>query len=559
MGHQVTFYPRGKMHPTILNNWFQGVPIQRYFGGCEARHETFISIDHFTFSPPLASKANLAFVFFPQIDEKPPEGVRLLTVSNYTKEHVKFKWGREADTLYLPIKGIYKPLRKEKMILHVSRFTEPSEWADKAQRQMIQVFRMYQRELSDWQLVFAGSLDPNQEDYFNELTLMAQGLQCSFMMNPSDMEMANLYGRAAIYWHATGISIPNIPSAQEHLGLAPLEAQAAGCVPVVFRSGGMPEVVLDGKTGALIDDPRQMGQVTAKLAHDWSAWSGMSQQAIQWSIPWQDYEAFKSRLIYAIAGLPIPEMPEYPVHVPYSSSDVTAVIPSFNNVDMLKECILSMQNTAPDMKVLIINNGDELGSDLFGNELKKPENVTCHNAGENLGFAGAHRKAESLVDTSLVLMLNDDVVAIHQGWLEMMLREYRDDKVAIVGAKLLFPDGRLQHAGGEVDFRRDDVGFHIYYGEPDGPWASQVEEVPFVTGACMLIKRELYHMPDELIGTLNFEDAWVSLQAKELGYKVIYQPAASLVHRESVTKARTPEWQDKVEQAKKVFRQRWAA
>jgi GT2 family glycosyltransferase/glycosyltransferase involved in cell wall biosynthesis len=547
------------MHPIVLNNWFQGVPIQRYWTGCEAQYDSFINIDHFVFAQPLAKKSNLAFIFFPQIDEPPPEGVRLLAVSDFTKEHIKFKWDRDADVLYLPIKGIYKPLRKEKMILHVSRFTEPSEWADKAHRQMIQVFKMYHQDLSGWELVFAGALDPNQEDYFNELTMMAAGSNVSFAMNPNDQEMAQLYGRAAIYWHATGISIPNIPSAQEHLGLAPIEAQSAGCVPVCFNSGGIPEVVLHGRTGVLVDDPRQLGQITVKIAQDWSAWAGMSQQARRWSVGWQDYESFKSRLIYALAGLPVPEMPNYEVPAPYKPSDVTAVIPTFNNVDMLKQCITSLQNTAPDMKILIVNNGEPFGSDLFGDELKKPENVVCHNAGENLGFAKAHRKAEELVDTSMVLMLNDDVVAPGVGWLEMMLGEYRDDKVGIVGPKLIFPDGRLQHAGGDLDFRREDIGYHRWYGEPDGVHASQVEEVVFVTGACLLAKRELFHIEDYLLAGLNAEDMDICLNAKANGHKVIYQPAACLIHFEGVTKSRTPEWQAKVDINLKKFRQKWAA
>ena len=126
MGHEVLVYTRNKPHLVILDNWnrlFPGTSLRRYWGGCEKGVEVHFNVDHFVFSPPLASKANLAFVFFPQIDTPPPEGVRLLAVSNFTREHIKFKWNHNADTFYIPIKGIYKPLRKEKVILHVSRFT----------------------------------------------------------------------------------------------------------------------------------------------------------------------------------------------------------------------------------------------------------------------------------------------------------------------------------------------------------------------------------------------------------------------------------------------------
>src|SRR3990172_7001289 len=210
MQHEVTVFVRNKPHQVILDNWnrlFPGTSMRRYWGGCEKGFDVSINIDHFVHALPLASKANLEFIFFPQIDTPPPEGVRLLAVSNFARDHIKFKWNRDADTFYIPIKGIYKPLRKQKAILHVSRFTEPSEWADKAHRQMIQVFKMYRNDLADWTLVFAGALDPGQEDYFNELTLLARGHEIQFMMNPNDRELATLYGRASVYWHATGISI----------------------------------------------------------------------------------------------------------------------------------------------------------------------------------------------------------------------------------------------------------------------------------------------------------------------------------------------------------------
>jgi len=549
--HDVVYFKQGKVHPIILNNWFGDVPIVDYQLGVERGFDVFISISHFDWAQPLAQE-NMAFVFFPQIDTPPPEGVRLYTVSQYCANHVKHKWGRDAEVMYIPIKGVFRPLQKEKMILHVSRFTEPSEWADKAHRQMIQVFKMYQNDLQDWQLVMAGALDPNMEDYFNELTYRASSRNILFYVNPTDLEMANLYGRSSFYWHATGISLPHIPSAQEHLGLAPLEAQAAGCVPVVFNSGGMPEVVIHGKTGALVDDARQLGKITVDLSHDWSAWSGLSQQGMRWARRWQDFESFKMRLIYSLASMPIPSLPDYEIEAP-TISDVQCVIPTYNNNDMLKQCLDSLMKTAPGLRVLIINNGDPLPSWDYG------EMVTVANMESNLGFGGALRVAESLVDNDAkyILLLNDDTLCSFSGWLSFLLYEMAEPTVGITGPKLLFGDGRIQFAGGAIDFNRDDVGYHIGYGMPDSIEFNQRKVVPFVTGAAMLLRRELFHLPDELLNGLNYEDPWLCLVAAEKGYQTTYQPASALFHLEGITKVRTLDWKEKVEINKAQFIKRW--
>ena len=554
LGHTVDVYHMYKPHPMVLNNWrsiFGNATLARYQAGVEKNYEVFIGVDHFQHIQPLA-QLSMQHVFFPHIDEAPAKETRLYANSKYTADHIRHKWNRDCEVMYIPIKGIYNPLRKEQLILHVSRITEPSAWADKAHRQMISVFKMYQRELPGWQLVIAGALDPQQEDYFNELTLWCAGANISFLMNPSDQELADLYGKASFYWHATGVSLPHIPSAQEHLGLAPLEASAAGAVPVVFNSGGMPEVVINGQTGVLFDDPRQMGQFTVKMTQNWSIWSTLMQQGLRWSRKWQDFPAFKMRLIKMLAGLPIePELPDYEIEVP-PIANVTAVIPTWNNNEMLHKCLESIVGTAPQLKVLIINNGETLPDWNFG------ENVMVYNAGENLGFAGAHRKAEELVDTPLVLMLNDDVEATSEGWLQQMLYEFRDKDVAAVTAKLLFPNGTLQHAGGMIDWNRNDIGYHRFYMEQDGPWASQVEEVAFGTGACLLLERKFYHMPQELIGGLYFEDTWICGIIREAKKKIIYQPGACLIHYEGVTRTRSEQSLELIERNKRVFTERWS-
>jgi len=554
LGNSVVVLTRNRPHPIILNNWLDHVPLRWYVEGCERDFDCVINIDHFVWAQPLA-KDNIAHIFFPMREEQPPpENVRLYSNSEYTRQYIEYRWGRKAQTLYIPIKGkkaLYPSPEKDRLILHVSRFSEPSAWADKGHRQMIQVFRMYQSALSRYRLIMAGGLDPQQENYLDELMVTASGLPIDFLVNLPDSDLAELYRKAAFYWHCTGISVPAIPSAQEHLGLAPLEAQACGAVPIVFRSGGMPEVVRDGVTGALFDDARQMGQLTANIANNLSLWSTLSQHAVRWAESWQDFDSFVIRVACMLAGSDIPPLPSYVGRLRHKPEQVTAVIPTYNNQDMLGRCLESLSATVPDMNVITINNGDSISLPPL------QDNWKLIDAGNNLGFAGAHRLAETLVETPLVLLLNDDVEAQSRGWLELLLFELNDPLVGVVGPKLTFPYGNLQHAGGLIDWNREDIGFHRWYGQNDHLNANLRCEVDFVTGACMLLRKELYHIEDYLLDLINMEDAEICMNARQRGYKVVYQPASSLVHHEGNTKRRLQNTGDKITTARAKFKEKW--
>jgi GT2 family glycosyltransferase len=210
----------------------------------------------------------------------------------------------------------------------------------------------------------------------------------------------------------------------------------------------------------------------------------------------------------------------------------------------------SINETAPNMKVVVINNGDSLTYSV-------PENVGVYDTGRNLGFAGAHKFAKDLVTTKFTLLLNDDMLAPNQGWLEQMLLMMNNPQVGVVGPKLLFGNGSLQFAGGVVDWNRPDIGFHRNYGGQDGVETSTPIEVDFITGACLLCKTELYEIDDRFVGGLDAEDVDLCFTAKQKGYRIVYQPSSVLYHFEGQTKQRTAESQEKSSRNKKLFTEKW--
>lgn len=157
----------------------------------------------------------------------------------------------------------------------------------------------------------------------------------------------------------------------------------------------------------------------------------------------------------------------------------------------------------------------------------------------NRGFSGANNLGASQANSEYLLFLNSDVIPERPGWIDPMLRMFAEkEKVGIVGAQLLSADGSLQHAGMEFRFY-EELGIwtnqHPVAGlapEFDTP---EAQDVPAVTGACLLIPRAVFDQlggwdSGYLIG--DFEDSDLCLAARSNGYRVLYQPAASLTHLE---------------------------
>jgi GT2 family glycosyltransferase len=166
----------------------------------------------------------------------------------------------------------------------------------------------------------------------------------------------------------------------------------------------------------------------------------------------------------------------------------------------------------------------------------------------NLGCA--HARGEFL------LLLNDDVEVITPGWIEEMLAIAQEPDVGMVGAKLLFADGRLQHAG------------HVYAGGPYhaffqrggdelGPAAllRVTRETSGVTAACAVVKASVF---DEVGGFCpdlpnNYNDVDLSLKIRSRGHRIVWTPHSVLYHFESMSR------QPEVSEAEAAFvRRRWA-
>jgi GT2 family glycosyltransferase len=160
----------------------------------------------------------------------------------------------------------------------------------------------------------------------------------------------------------------------------------------------------------------------------------------------------------------------------------------------------------------------------------------------NMGFSVANNQGIKIAITNgakQVLLLNNDIEITDKHWLEtlnMVLTS--DDKIGVVGCKLLYADGRIQHAGGVIALKG---AYHRGERDLDRGQFDNVESVDYVTGAVLLIKtkviREIGFL-DEGFSPIYCEDSDWCVRAKLQGYKVVYSPKPCLIHHCGVDTAK---------------------
>jgi GT2 family glycosyltransferase len=137
----------------------------------------------------------------------------------------------------------------------------------------------------------------------------------------------------------------------------------------------------------------------------------------------------------------------------------------------------------------------------------------------------------------LILFLNNDTMVLHEDWLHRMVQWFDLKDVGSVGAKLLYPDGTLQHAGVIVGL--GGIADHLFAGQPehlstifgsDG-WYRNLSAV---TAACMLVSRKAFNDVDGFDEgyTLNYSDVDLCMKIRDQGWRIVYTPDVRLIHYE---------------------------
>jgi O-antigen biosynthesis protein len=249
---------------------------------------------------------------------------------------------------------------------------------------------------------------------------------------------------------------------------------------------------------------------------------------------------------------------------------VSIIIPTRDQPEMLERCLASIVEKSEDLnyEIIVVDNGSELKEtealfERWQGRLPKRFQVLRQDIAFN--YSRLNNEAVKLARGELLLLLNNDTEAITAGWLKIIAGQALRNSIGAVGAKLLYPDGRIQHAGVILGLGGVAGNGHRLFKRSSGGYHNRLvinANYAAVTGACLMVKRELYFeaggLDEQLAVSLN--DIDFCLKLLEKGYYNVVLPGVELYHHESKTRGAedNPEKRQRFEAETNLFRSRWA-
>ncbi len=191
---------------------------------------------------------------------------KIICNSNFTKKIIDHEYGVDSVVIYPPVSiDKFKSKKKENIILNVARFSELLQ--SKRQDILIKTFKTFYKTDPNYKLVLAGGVEVGAGKYFEDLKAQAKGYPIEILASPSLKTLRELYGKAKIFWSASGygISENKEPKRVEHFGITVVEAMAAGCIPIVVMAGGHKEIIDSNVNGFLWDTTSDLYRYTKKV------------------------------------------------------------------------------------------------------------------------------------------------------------------------------------------------------------------------------------------------------------------------------------------------------
>jgi GT2 family glycosyltransferase len=229
-----------------------------------------------------------------------------------------------------------------------------------------------------------------------------------------------------------------------------------------------------------------------------------------------------------------------------SGSRVSLIIPTRDNAQTLSACITSIRDRTryANYEILIVDNGSVEGRTV--ELLKKLEADSLIRVLRQPGpfnFSALNNAAVRATTGNMIGFVNDDIEVIDEGWLAQMVSLAEQGSVGCVGAKLIYPDRRIQHGGIVLGLYGIAGHAHRFANRDDPGYLNRLTttgEVSAVTAACLLVRRKVF---DEVGGfdeglAVAFNDVDFCLRVRAAGYANVWTPFAELIHHESVSRGR---------------------
>ena len=272
-------------------------------------------------------------------------------------------------------------------------------------------------------------------------------------------------------------------------------------------------------------------------------------------------------LLAAVGEAPeIPGMYRIRWTLPKSPPLVSIVIPTRNGEAILRQCLDSLKATSyPNYETIVVDNGsDDPGTLALLAERTAIGQIRVLHDDRPFNFSALNNRAVN-EDTAgeFVLLLNNDIEVMNHDWLDEMVGPALESGMGCVGARLWYPDGRLQHGGVILV---GGVAGHAHKYLPRGHRgymgrAVLAQDMAGVTAACLLVRKKIYLEVGGLDEGLAvaFNDVDFCLRVRAAGYRNHWTPYAELIHHESLTRGHedTPEKRQRFRSEIKIMQTRW--
>jgi len=237
------------------------------------------------------------------------------------------------------------------------------------------------------------------------------------------------------------------------------------------------------------------------------------------------------------AGVYEPPVPTRPIAFPvHEQVEISIIIPVFNQFHFTQACLASLQEHQGKERFEVILV-DDCSTDATAETVPQMEGVVYVRNVTNSGFIASCNRGAEKARGNYLLFLNNDTI-VKDGWLRALIDTFADKPQAgIVGSKLVYPDGRLQEAGGII--WRDGSGWNYgKFGDPEKPEYNYLREVDYCSAAALMIPKALFQSVDGFdrkYAPAYYEDTDLSFKVRRAGYKVLYQPLSEVIHYEGAT------------------------